>query len=389
MRNSAIRRKFTQIIALKIDRERATSTTIVIIDRYLISEILQTMLAVLLVLLLIFMGRYFALFLSYAVDGDITASVVIDLLILRTASAFNMIVPFALYVSVLISFGRLYKDNEMTALAASGVSISRVNYTIMALGLFFALVVAVIALWVSPWTEDKQKLMEIEAGKASIVESLSPGQFNQFSKRKDAVFYVGAIAEDRKSFQNVFLQLELDKKMDVYSAEHGYIHRDEETGDRYLILVNGYRYLGNPGEQDFLIQEYEKNAVRLALPKIGKLTRAKSAVPTSQLLENGQAKDMAELQWRISMPISALLLAMLGLVISRTSPRQGRFAKLFVAILVYVIYNNLISVGRSWVEQSKIPVEIGVWWVHLLLVVIIMLLLQQQITGRWFRFRSS
>ena len=381
--------KFTQfIVSAKGAANSKNNTQNMIIDRYLISEILQTMAAVLLVLLLIFMGRYFALFLSYAVDGDITASVVIDLLLLRTMSALNMMLPFALYIAVLISFGRMYKDNEMTALAASGVSVNRVAYSIMGLGLFFALIVAVIALWISPWSEDKRKIVEIEAGKASIVESLSPGQFNQFSKRKDAVFYVGAIAEDRKSFKNVFLQLEVDGKMDVYSANEGYIHRDLETGDRYLVLVNGYRYLGNPGEQDFLIQEYEKNAVRLALPKIGSQTRRKRATPTMQLWKDAKPKDMAELQWRVSLPISTLLLAVLGLVISRTSPRQGRFAKLFVAILVYIIYNNLMSIARSWVEQSKIPVEVGIWWVHLMLVAIIVLLLFQQITGRWFRLRS-
>ena len=360
-----------------------------IIDRYLIAEILQTMMAVLLVLLLIFMGRYFALFLSYAVDGDITASVVIDLLLLRTVSALNMMLPFALYIAVLVSFGRMYKDNEMTALAASGVSIHRVAYSIIGLGLFFAILVAVIALWISPWSEDKRKIVEVEAGKASIVESLSPGQFNQFSKRKDAVFYVGAIAEDRKSFKNVFLQLDLDGKADVYSADSGYIHRDEVTGDRYLVLVNGFRYLGNPGDQDFLVQEYEKNAVRLALPKIGHQTRRKRATPTMELLKQQKPKDMAELQWRISLPVSTLLLAVLGLLISRTSPRQGRFAKLFVAILVYVIYNNLMSIARSWIEQNKIPVELGIWWVHLILIAIIAVMLYQQMTGSRFRFRSA
>jgi lipopolysaccharide export system permease protein len=347
------------------------------------------MVAVLLVLLLIFMGRYFALFLSYVADGDIAASAVIDLLLLRTMNALSMMLPFTLYIAVLISFGRLYKDNEMTALAASGVSIDRIAYSIMGLGLFFAIVVAVITLGIAPWSEHKQKVVELEAGKASIVESLSPGQFNQFSKRKDAVFYVGTIGEDRKSFKNVFLQLELDGKMDVYSANEGYIYRDEETGDRYLVLVNGFRYLGNPGEQDFLIQEYEKNAVRLALPKIGSQTRRKRATPTMQLWKEGKPKDIAELQWRISLPISTVLLAVLGLVISRTSPRQGRFAKLFVAILVYIIYNNLMSVARSWVEQSKIPMEVGIWGVHLILIVIIATLLLQQITGRWFRLKPA
>ena len=175
--------------------------------------------------------------------------------------------------------------------------------------------------------------------------------------------------------------------MDVFSANKGYQYRDEKTGDTYLVLTDGFRYQGLPGKQDFLIQEYKKNAIRIVEPGEIQKSRRNRSVETSVLMERGKPRDQAELQWRISMPITTLLLAMLGVLISRTSPRQGRFSKLFIAILVYIIYSNGISIARTWVEQNKVSVELGVWWVHLLLFILISMLLYNQITGRRFRLK--
>ncbi|MGD8571325.1 MAG: LPS export ABC transporter permease LptF [Gammaproteobacteria bacterium] len=355
-----------------------------IIDRYLIVEILQTLLAVMIVLLLIFMGRYFAVFLADAAAGEITSTVVLDLLLLRTISALNMMLPFALYIAVLVAFGRLYRDNEMTALAASGVGISRVVITVFGLGLLFAIIVAFISLWLSPWAEAQRATITVESEKISIVESVLPGQFNELGKRKDAVFYVEDIKDDRKTFDNIFVQVQLDESLDVFTAQSAYIYKDQETGDRYIVLVNGYRYRGIPGQQNFVIQEYQKNAIRIVAPKISTSSRRKRHISTPELLAGAKPRDQAELQWRFSMPLSTLLLAVLGVVLSRTSPRQGRFAKLFIAIMVYVIYNNLMSIARSWVEQSKVPVEVGIWWVHLLVFALFGLMYYQQVSGKRF-----
>ena len=360
-----------------------------IIDRYLIVEILQTLIAVLIVLLLIFMGRYFAVFLADAAAGEITSTVVLDLLLLRTISALNMMLPFALYISVLLAFGRLYRDNEMTALAASGIGVSRALFTVFILGTLFAIIVGFISLWLSPWAEAQRATITLESEKVSIVETVLPGQFNELGKRKDAVFYVEEITKDRKTFENVFVQIQVKDNLDIFSAAKAYLYKDNETGDRYVVLVDGFRYRGVPGQQDFVIQEYEKNAIRIVAPKISTSSRRKKDLPTSQLIENARPRDQAELQWRFSMPLSTLLLAVLGVVISRTSPRQGRFGKLFVAIMVYVIYNNLMSIARSWVEQGKVPVEVGIWWVHLLIFAMFGFLLFQQVTGKRFRLRPA
>lgn len=360
-----------------------------VIDRYLITEILQTLVAVLIVLLLIFMGRYFAVFLADAAAGEITSTVVIDLLLLRTISALNMMLPFSLYIAVLVAFGRLYRDNEMTALAASGLDISRVVLTVFGLGLFFAVIVAIISLWLSPWAEAQRSAIMVESEKISIVDTVLPGQFNELGKRKDAVFYVEDISDDRKTFKNLFVQIQVEGNLDIFTADSAYIYKDDETGDRYIVLVDGYRYRGVPGQQDFVIQEYKKDAIRIVAPDSSPNSRQKRNVTTSELWHASSPRDQAELQWRFSMPLSTVLLAILGVVISRTSPRQGRFAKLFVAIMIYVIYNNLMSIARSWVEHSEVPVEVGIWWVHLLVFVVFVFLLYQQITGKRIRLRPA
>ncbi|WP_455374669.1 LPS export ABC transporter permease LptF [Kaarinaea lacus] len=360
-----------------------------IIDRYLISEIVQTMAAVLFVLLLIFMGRYFAIFLADAAAGEITGGVVLDLLLLRTLSALNLMLPFALYISILLAFGRLYKDNEMTALAASGVTTPRILLTVFSLGLLFALLVGMFSLWLSPWAERQRSTITFESEKSSMLQNVLPGQFNELGKRKDAVFYVEEVSDDNKQLSNVFAQIKSKDTMDVFSANKGYQYRDEKTGDTYLVLIDGFRYQGLPGKQDFLIQEYEKNAIRIVEPNITQKSQRNRSAKTSELLERGKPSEQAELQWRISMPITTLLLAMLGVLISRTSPRQGRFSKLFLAILIYIIYSNAISIGRTWIEQNKVPVEVGVWWVHLVLLIFIIGLLYNQVTGRRFRIKSA
>jgi len=361
-----------------------------IIDRYLFKEILQTFLAVMLVLLLIFMGRFFAFYLADAAAGEITGGVVLDLLLLQTLSSLNMMLPFAFYISILLAFGRMYKDNEMTALAASGVTISRIILTVFTIAFGFAAIVAIASLWISPWAENQRTLITTESEQISVMESVLPGTFNQLGKQKDAVFYVEEISENHKHLKNVFAQFYTEGKMDVFSANQGYQYQDPATGDSYLVLVDGFRYQGIPGKQDFLIQEYKKNAIRIVEPRVDSNKRRRnSGVATVQLLDASKPKEQAELQWRISMPIAALLLALLGVLISRTSPRQGRFAKLFLAILIYIIYNNIMSIARSWIEQNKIPVEIGIWWVHLIVFTVIAFMLYHQTAGRRFRLKPA
>jgi lipopolysaccharide export system permease protein len=355
----------------------------VIIDRYLAREVLQTYLAVLLVLLLIFMGRYFALYLADASAGEISGEIVIDMLFLRTITSLNVMLPFGLFVAVLLAFGRLYKDSEMTAMAACGVGPTRVLFTVSLIALLVALLVAGLSLWGTPWAHEKALQVREQAQTGTAFESVVAGQFNKIGNGGQ-VFYVESLSDDRTQLRNVFIQSNTaEGQLDMFSARAGYQYVDAESGVRYLVLVDGYRYQGLPGGVDFKIHQYEKSAVRLDVQDAAPLRRTRWALPTDDLWGSKRLTDVAELQWRFSMPLATMLLAVLAVLLSRTSPRQGRFAKLFIAILIFVTYYNSLGVAMSWVQRGVVPPAVGLWWVHGALLALVVVLAVRYWGSRW------
>lgn len=359
-----------------------------VIDRYLAKEVMQTLLAVLVVLLLIFMGRYFALYLADASAGKISAAIVVDMLLLQTLASLSVILPFGLYVAVLLAFGRLYKDSEMTALAACGVGIGRVLRTVLALAVLCSGVVAVLAFWGTPWAHEKALQVKEQTSAVTPFAAVSAGQFSEIGAA-GRVFYVEELSADRTELHNVFVQDRKEGELSLYSARSGYRYSDPETGDSYLVLVDGYRYEGLPGRVDFTLNEFHKYAVRLEEQAVVPLRRKRWSVPSDKLWGSTRAADVAELQWRLSLPLATVLLAVLGVLLSRTSPRQGRFAKLFVAILVFVTYYNILGVAQAWVEGGTVPPALGLWWVHGLVMILVAALALRQFGGRWLWHRLT
>lgn len=353
-----------------------------LLDRYIAKEILQTLAGVMVVLLLVFMGRFFALYLAEATAGEISGDIVLEMLLLKTITSLGLLLPFGLYVSILLAFGRLYKDSEMTALAAGGVGLSRIMRTVFMLAGPWAVAVAFLSLWTGPWAHETSLQIKEEARAGSPFAVVAPGQFANFSEGQK-VFYVEALSDDRKRLRKVFVQVRQADELTLYSAASGYQYRDKATGDQFLVLVDGYRYEGKPGEKDFTIVQFAKNAVRLEEQAVVTLRRKRWALPSSVLWDSTDNREKAELQWRLSLPVVTLVLAGLGVLLSRTSPRQGRFAKLFVAILVFVIYYNLLGLAQAWLEKGVVPAPLGLWWVHGVMVFIGAVFVLRQQGGPW------
>jgi len=173
----------------------------------------------------------------------------------------------------------------------------------------------------------------------------------------------------------------------LFVANNGYPYTDSQTGDSFLVLLNGRRYEGNPAAEHFRIHEYSKASVRMEPKEVHPRARKRDAQSTRALLQSDDINDAAELQWRISMPISALLLGLLAVLVSRTSPREGRYARLFGAILIYIIYNNLMGVAQNWMQRGVVSQTLGMWWVHALLVIMIVGLLAHQYGWRYLSTR--
>ncbi len=326
--------------------------------------------AVVVVLLLIFTTRHFVLFLADAASGKISSEIVFNLLALRTVTSLSVILPFGLYIAVLLAFGRLYKDSEMTALAACGVGPVRVIRTVFLVAMGCSVLVVAFSFWATPWAHEKVFQVREQAQAATPFATVSAGQFSSIGNGGQ-VFYVEKLNEDRTRLEDVFVQSQTtDGRLDVFSARSGHQYVDPKTHARYLVLVDGYRYLGSPGSADFTIQQFEKNAMRLEQQDVVPLHRTRWATPTLYLWYSNNLLDQADFNGRFSMPLATILLAVLAVLLSRTSPRQGRFAKLFIAILVFITYYNTLGVAQSWVARGEVPIQVGVWWVHICLLMV-------------------
>jgi len=335
------------------------------LDRYLRKEVLANLFGVLTVLLLIFLGNRFVRFLGDALDGDLAQDTILTVLLLKLVSALVVIVPLALYLAVLLGFGRLYRDNEMTAILASGISPLRMAKGLLWLILPIALIIAVLSLQLSPWAEEQVERIQDEVQARSELLGISAGRFIQ-NKAGKGVLYVDRIDDDTATLHNVFVQWRKDGRLATVSARRGYVKNDEAYDARYLVLEQGYRYEGKPGAVDFRIIRFERHNIYLESQPIRASQRGNKALSTSELLKLDSSSASAEFQRRLSMPIATVLLAFLALPLSKVSPRQGRYSRLLLAILVYAVYSNMLTVAQSWLGRDVIPAELGLWWVHLI-----------------------
>lgn len=353
----------------------------VIISRYLIREVVMALLAVTGVLYIIYVSNRFIRLLADAEGVSLPADAVAQLLALKSLSNLVTLLPLALFFAVLIALGRLYKDNEILALAACGVGSARILRTVLWCAFGFAGLVAGVSLYAGPWAEEKSYQIQDALKVTADTRGLVAGRFRELRDGK-LVFYVEELNDDDR-MKNIFVETENRGVRNVLSAESGRYEVNAETGDRYLVLENGRRYEGQPGDAQFKIIHFKEHGLLVEERAVVASTRKVIAHPTPALLARPGRYETAELQWRIAMPIATVLLAALAVPLSRTSPRQGRFAKLFVAVLVYVVYMNLLVASRSWLERGTISPLLGMWWAHGLMLLLVAVSMTRQLGVGW------
>jgi lipopolysaccharide export system permease protein len=359
----------------------------VIISRYLIKEVLASLLAVTVVLLLIFLSNQLVRYLSYAASGKIAANVVLQLLGFEVPYLLSLLLPLGLYLGIMLAYGRLYADSEMPVLNASGLGIKRLIGITSVLAFVVAGFMVFLMLWVNP-SIAAQKGKSL--AQSNMLDTLQPGRFQVMGGGKKVV-YVEKISRNRQQANNIFLAEEKKSAADdsnswvVLSADHGYQAREPVTRDKFIVSANGYRYEGVPGQNAFKIVQFKKYAVRMQSPSVTSPREEEEAIPTKKLWHDyHDPAAAAELQWRIALPISVMILALLAIPLSQVRPRQGRYTNILPAMLIYIVYVNLLFIARNWVEQKMVPSAFGMWWVHLTLLALALALLVLQ---RYYQLR--
>jgi len=359
-----------------------------IIERYISKEILQTLFGVSIVLLLIFVSNRLVRYLADAATGDIPSDIILTLIGLKSINYIVLVIPLALYLGILLALGRLYRDNEMSALASCGVGYLTQFKTVLILAIPVTALLIWISLKIVPITAQIEYKIIKNAEQDLEVTGISPGRFREVGG-SERIIYVESVSKQGNSTKNIFIHAKMRSRSVVFSAAQARIESNK-IGERILVLVNGYRYDGVPGEADYRMTRYKEHAFKLISKLRGNDNLARGAIPSEVLWVSKNPKEISELQWRISLPLATLFLALLAVPVSRVKPSQGRYGKLAGAMLYYVLYFNLLSISRAWLEQGMISPKFGLWWVHGVVFLLTVFLTIKQLGFAWvFRSRKS
>ncbi len=340
-----------------------------LIFRYLAKEVFVTLVSLTTILILIFMSNQFVHYLNRAVSGQIPGMLVMKLMMLELPTLMGLIVPLGFYVALMVAYGRMYADSEMIILEASGYGPRQLLGHSMLMALVVAGLVWVIMVWASPFVAIERAKLLRTTGIQTLIQTLVPGRFQAISGGRE-VFYVSAMNREHTKAEDVFLSRLVTKEgheqWEVLWAKEAYVETEPKSHEDYVILKEGKEYQGQPGRADYRVAEFEKYKARLPHPTLEikgdiRTFSTKSLWP----LNNPDLSKAAELQWRFSVPMMVLTLTLIGVPLSRVNPRSGKYAKLLPAIVVYIFYANLMFIARDWLISGKIPVWLGMWWLHL------------------------
>jgi lipopolysaccharide export system permease protein len=337
-----------------------------IIRRYILREIALTLFAVTSVLLLIFFSTRFVRLLGDVAGGLLPAELVFSVLGFELLKNLASILPLAVFFAVLLGLGRLYRDQEMVALNASGIGQLDITRMLLVLAPFILVLNGFLSLYAAPWAAGKAAQIRHAAEHRSELSLLSAGRFIE-SKDGRLIMYVESLSDDQRELENVFVQRRGTDSKSILSSNTGYRYIDENSGDEFMVMVDGYRYEGEPGKADYRITKFTKHAVRISEKKAPQAVLRRKATASADLWRSKNLGHTAELQKRIILPLSALAFMILAVPMSRVKPREGRYGRLFSAVLVYVIYNNLIGSTYKLVSNGELVSWLGMWWLPVLL----------------------
>ncbi len=328
-----------------------------IISRYLTRQILQVTAATSFILLAVVVLGRFLKYLAQASQGEIDPGVLIVLMSYRIPEFIQLILPLALLMSILLAYGRMYADNEMTVLSACGLSRRRLLGITLISSTLVAITVGLLSLMLTPLgLVNTDSLLEAQKD-LNEFDIMVPGLFQNIS-RGERTTYTEAIEDEE--MQNVFMHESSTGRVTVASTA---VPSEDEEGARFVLFNDGS--VAENDEQGYVLTQFGQMGVRIPAREISiNESVEERSMATGALWRSREPAHLAELQWRISLILLIPVLTLMAVPLSRVSPRQGRFAKLVPAVLLYIVYFGLLLVSRDLTASGDIPVMLGQWWVH-------------------------
>jgi lipopolysaccharide export system permease protein len=348
-----------------------------IFHRAALREFTQTAVAVFVALFAVLLTTQLIRLLGEAAGNKIASESVIALLGFGAINYLPVLLSLTLFISVLLTLSRAYRDSEMVVWFAAGLSLTAWLRPVLKFALPLVSAIALLSMFLSPWALTKSTEYRQRMDQRDDVSRVAPGAFNE-SAVADRVFFVESIPGDDTHVKNVFISSIQNGRLGIMAAATGHTET-MPNGDKFLVLDRGRRYEGTAGTAEYRVMEFERYAVRTDTREARGIEQTPKNLPVWELLAKPTAANLGEFLWRIGIPLAALNLALLAIPLAFVNPRAGRTNNLIFALLTYMIYNNLISLSQAWVIQGRIPFEIGVWAVHVTMFVALLLMFSRRI----------
>lgn len=333
-----------------------------ILDRYILKEVLLSWLAVTGGLLVVLLTHQLARTLERAAENQYPQSVVLELIWLAALQNLSFLMPIGLLLGIVLAFGRLYHDSEMAASLACGVGPSVLYLPVSVVAGVVTAVLAALTLQVGPSSLARTLSLRSEALQQGQFAPIAPGRFRTFGG-SDVVVYAENVAEDG-TLTNVFVERESEGRVEVTLAQRAR-HTVANDGLTHTItLYDAERFEGVPGSAKFRIMRFPEGTIPVQVPRLRDTIVTPEALPTRELVGSTDLEKVAELQWRIAMPVMAIVLTLIAVPLSRLRPREGRYGRVVLAIIVFFVYLQLMSAGKVWIARGTVPAWLGLWWVH-------------------------
>ena len=343
-----------------------------IFQRSLLREFGNLAVAVFATLFAITLTTQLIRFLGQAASGKLLSEAVLALLGFSALNYLPVLLSLTLFISVLMTISRSYRDSEMVIWFSAGLPLTAWVRPVLIFAAPLVFVIALLSLFLAPWANKQSEEYRRQLDTRDEVSRIAPGVFRE-SGSAERVFFVEGVAGDSNNVQNVFVSSVQHGRLGVMVSRRGFTET-AANGDRFIVLADGRRYEGNPGEAEFRVMEFKRYAVRIETREASSEEIPARALSTQTLLRDPREGNLAELLWRIGLPLAALNLALLAIPLAFVNPRASRSTNLMFALRTYMVYSSLISVSPAWVSQGKISFHIGWWAVHVVMLLLLLAL---------------
>jgi len=333
-----------------------------ILQRYLLWDMTVNFAGVTSVALALLLVNQVGTVLARAAQLQYQRGYVLELIGLSAAQNVAILLPFGLLLGIVLAFGRLYHDSEMAAAQACGVGVARVAAAVWVLALPVTGLIAWLNFDLAPRAASAEAALRSAALRAGITAPVEPGKFRSFNGGRIVVY--ARAGQRNGDLTDVFVKRGEGATVETTVARRARYTGSAEGGAETITLYDGERIEGTPGSNHFHIMRFDQELIPVQTPEAAARLPRPSELSTAALLGSHELRHRAELQWRLGLPLMTLVLTVLAVPLGRLRPRQGRYAHVWIAVLLFALYANLALAGRTWLERGELPAALGLWWVH-------------------------